>query len=41
MRALAMVACAVSAIAALWFALQAGWDLSLTGFPDGHLTDYD
>ncbi|HEY1839111.1 MAG TPA: hypothetical protein VGG53_02610 [Mycobacterium sp.] len=41
MRALAIVACVVSAIAAVWFGVQAAWDLYLTGFPDGHLTDYD
>ena len=41
MRALAIVACVVGAIGALWLTLQAGWDLYLTGFPDGHLTDYD
>jgi hypothetical protein len=41
MRALAIVACVVGAVAALWLTLLAGWDLSLTGFPDGHLTDYD
>jgi hypothetical protein len=41
MRALAMVACVVGAIAALWLTYLAVWDLYLTGFPDGHLTDYD
>ena len=41
MRALAKVGCLVSAIAALWLTLLAVGDLSLTGFPDGHLTDYD
>jgi hypothetical protein len=40
-RALAIVACLGGAVAALWLTLLAGWDLSLTGFPDGHLTDYD
>jgi hypothetical protein len=41
MRVLATVACTVGAIAALWFAVQASWDLALTGFPDSHFTDYD
>jgi hypothetical protein len=41
MRVLTRVACVVGAVAALWLTLLAGWDLSLTGFPDGHLTDYD
>jgi hypothetical protein len=27
--------------AALWLTVLAVWDLYLTGFPDGHLTDYD
>jgi hypothetical protein len=41
MRALARGACIVGAIAALGLTIQASWDLYLTGFPDGHLTDYD
>jgi len=41
MRALAIVACVVAAIAALLLGYLASWDLYLTGFPDGHLTDYD
>ena len=41
MRALAVVACVVGAIAAFGLALLAGWDLYLTGFPDSHFTDYD
>jgi hypothetical protein len=41
MRALATVACVVAAIAALWLSFLAVGDLCLTGFPDGHLTDYD
>jgi hypothetical protein len=41
MRALAIVACAVGASAALGLTLLAVWDLYLTGFRDGHLTDYD
>jgi hypothetical protein len=31
----------VGAVAALSLTLLAQWDLYLTGFPDGHLTDYD
>jgi hypothetical protein len=31
----------VAAIAALLLGYLASWDLYLTGFPDGHLTDYD
>ena len=41
MRALAIVACVVGAIAALGLTLLAGWDLALTGFPESHFTDYD
>ncbi len=41
MRTLALVACAVAAIAALLLGYLASWDLYLTGFPDGHVTDYD
>ncbi|HEX4390699.1 MAG TPA: hypothetical protein VH084_04040 [Mycobacterium sp.] len=41
MRVLATVACVVGAIGALWFAVQASWELALTGFPDSHFTDYD
>jgi hypothetical protein len=40
-RALAIVACVLGAIAALSLSYLAAWDLYLTGFPDGHLTDYD
>lgn len=35
------VACAVAATAALFISYLAWSDLYLTGFPDGHLTDYD
>jgi hypothetical protein len=41
MRALAIVACVIAAVAALGLHVLASWDLYLTGFPDGHLTDYD
>jgi hypothetical protein len=41
MRVLARVACVVAAIAALYISYLAAGDLYLTGFPDGHLTDYD
>ena len=41
MRALAIVACLIAAVAALGLHVLASWDLYLTGFPDGHLTDYD
>lgn len=41
MKVLAIVACVVGTIAALGLAYLAVWDLYLTGFPDGHLTDYD
>ena len=41
MRALAIVACMVSAIAALGLTLLVAGDLYLTGFPDSHYTDYD
>ncbi|MFZ0227262.1 MAG: hypothetical protein WA622_18175 [Mycobacterium sp.] len=41
MGALAIVACVIAAVAALGLHVLASWDLYLTGFPDGHLTDYD
>jgi hypothetical protein len=41
MRALGIVACVVAAIGALLLGYLAAGDLYLTGFPDGHLTDYD
>jgi hypothetical protein len=41
MRILAVVACVVAAIAALFISYLAAEDLYLTGFPDGHLTEYD
>jgi hypothetical protein len=41
MRAVAILACVVCAVAALGLAILAGWDLYLTGFPDSHFTDYD
>ena len=41
MKVLARVACVVIAIAALFVSYRAAGDLYLTGFPDGHLTDYD
>ena len=40
-RAVAIVACVIAAVAALGLHVLASWDLYLTGFPDGHLTDYD
>ena len=41
MRALAIVAYVVAAVATLLLAYLAAGDLYVTGFPDGHLTDYD
>jgi hypothetical protein len=41
MRALAIVACVIAAIAALGLHVLASWDSYLTGFPDSHFTDYD
>jgi hypothetical protein len=41
MRAVAIIACVVCAVATLLLATTTSWDLYLTGFPDGHLTDYD
>jgi hypothetical protein len=38
---LARVACVVIAIVAVFMSYRAAGDLYLTGFPDGHLTDYD
>jgi hypothetical protein len=41
LRTLATVACVVCAVAALGLAFVASMDLSLTGFPDSHFTEYD
>ena len=38
---IARVLCVVCAVVALGLAVNAAMDLALTGFPDGHLTDYD
>ncbi len=40
MRALAIVACVVCAIVAVGLAFTTLMGVSLTGFPDGHVTDY-
>lgn len=40
-HAVAIISCVVCAVAALWLAWSASWDLYLTGFPDSHFTDYD
>jgi hypothetical protein len=41
MKVFARVACVMIAIATLFVSYLAAGDLYLTGFPDGHLTDYD
>jgi hypothetical protein len=41
MKVLGRVACVVIAVVALSMSYRAAGDLYLTGFPDGHLTDYD
>jgi hypothetical protein len=38
-RGLAIVACTVCAIAALTLAFTTFMDVSMDGFPDGHVTD--
>lgn len=40
MRTLSSIACAVCGIAAFGLSLMTYMDVSLYGFPDGHLTDY-
>lgn len=40
-HAVAIISCVAGAVAALWLAWMASWDLYLTGFPDSHFTDYD
>jgi hypothetical protein len=40
-RVLPRVACVVCAIVALWLAFMTFNQVTLAGFPDGHLTDYD
>lgn len=39
--AIVRAACVACAVAALGLAFNGATDLSLTGFPDSHLTDYD
>jgi hypothetical protein len=41
MKVIARAVCVVAATAALFISYRAAGDLYLTGFPDGHLTDYD
>jgi hypothetical protein len=41
MRALAIIACLVCASAALGLAFTTSMDVSMAGFPDGHVTDYE
>ena len=41
MRGAVGIACVVCAVAALYLACKAAWDVYLIGFPDSHLTDYD
>jgi hypothetical protein len=40
-RALAIAACVVCAIAAVWLGFTTLIGVSLDGFPDGHITDYE
>jgi hypothetical protein len=41
MRGLAIIACVICAITALGLAFAAAMDVSMDGFPDGHITDYE
>jgi hypothetical protein len=41
MRAIAVIVGVVCAVAALVLAFMTHMDVSMAGFPDGHLTDYD
>ena len=41
MTALPIIACVVCAIAALGLAFTTSTDVSIAGFPDGHVTDYE
>lgn len=40
MTAAARIGAALCALAALWLAFTAYMEVSLAGFPDGHVTDY-
>ncbi len=40
MRSLGLVACAICAVAAIGLAVVTGMDVSMFGFPDGYVTDY-
>ena len=40
MRSLALIACAICAVAALGLSLLTNVDVSMFGFPDGYVTDY-
>ena len=41
MRALAIIACVVGAIAVLGLAFMTSIEVSMYGFPDGHITEYE
>jgi hypothetical protein len=41
MRGLAILACVVGAISALGLAFSTFTEVSMYGFPDGHVTDYE
>jgi hypothetical protein len=41
MRGLAILACVVGAISALGLAFSTFMEVSMYGFPDGHVTDYE
>lgn len=40
MRPLAVIACAICAVAALGLSIMTYMDVFMFGFPDGHVTDY-
>jgi hypothetical protein len=41
MKSLTVIACVVCAIAALGLSFRTNMEVSMFGFPDGHITDYE
>ena len=40
MKTFGTIICLLGAVAAIWLAFTTSMDVSMTGFPDGHVTDY-
>ena len=40
MKTIGTIICLLGAVAAVWLAFTTSMELSMAGFPDGHVTDY-